>query len=86
MALFDKLKDKKKEEEKKTTAKKAATSKSVPAKGGIKVAPAKAPAGLVVLEEPAATKKTAAKPHGKAENRKNVHKRGRTRKAEKRNK
>ena len=54
MALFDKLKDKKKEDEKKTSG-----------KGGIKVAPAKAPAGLVVQEEPVAPKKAAAKTQSK---------------------
>ncbi len=73
MAIFNMFKDKKKEEEKKTAAKKsAAPAKSTSAKsGGIKVAPAKAPAGLTVQPEPTPKKsttsaKTAAKSTAKA--------------------
>lgn len=60
MAIFNLFNGKKKEEEKKADSKTAkATEKAPAAKTAIKVAPAKAPAGLVVQPEPAAKKTTA---------------------------
>ncbi len=60
MAIFNLFNGKKKEEEKKADLKAAKTTEKAPsAKTAIKVAPAKAPAGLVVQPEPAAKKTTA---------------------------
>lgn len=60
MAIFDMFKDKKKEEKKTEIKKTATAAKGTSAKsGGIKVAPAKAPAGLVVQPDPAPKKATA---------------------------